>query len=230
MEWSFLRNFAITLFALLNPLGMLPIFIGYTARESREVQRLVALFLSLTVLALLLIFMLTGSAILNFFGVSLNSFRVAGGILLLLIGINIVNGTGATGTTGLITKDNQSNLSNLSEAKSIYRQIVIPMAMPLLVGPGVIANVILYANEAQVKKEVGLDFGLIVMSAVVSFLVFVILAAGKGLQRLIGDIGMSITQRVMGLFVAAIGVQFLVTGVSNIIIYNIVPEVLKLLK
>ena len=230
MNWSFLSNFAITLFALLNPLGMLPIFIGYTARESREVQRLVALFLSLTVLALLLIFMLTGSAILNFFGVSLNSFRVAGGILLLLIGINIVNGTGATGTTGLITKDNQSNLSNLSEAKSIYRQIVIPMAMPLLVGPGVIANVILYANEAQVKKEVGLDFGLIVMSAVVSFLVFVILAAGKGLQRLIGDIGMSITQRVMGLFVAAIGVQFLVTGVSNIIIYNIVPEVLKLLK
>ena len=230
MNWSFLSNFAITLFALLNPLGMLPIFIGYTARESREVQRLVALFLSLTVLALLLIFMLTGSAILNFFGVSLNSFRVAGGILLLLIGIKIVNGTGATGTTGLMTKDNQSNLSNLSEAKSIYRQIVIPMAMPLLVGPGVIANVILYANEAQVKKEVGLDFGLIIMSAVVSFLVFVILAAGKGLQRLIGDIGMSITQRVMGLFVAAIGVQFLVTGVSNIIIYNIVPEVLKLLK
>ena len=230
MNWSFLSNFAITLFALLNPLGMLPIFIGYTARESREVQRLIALFLSLTVLALLLIFMLTGSAILNFFGVSLNSFRVAGGILLLLIGIKIVNGTGATGTTGLMTKDNQSNLSNLSEAKSIYRQIVIPMAMPLLVGPGVIANVILYANEAQVKKEVGLDFGLIIMSAVVSFSVFVILAAGKGLQRLIGDIGISITQRVMGLFVAAIGVQFLVTGVSNIIIYNIVPEVLKLLK
>jgi small neutral amino acid transporter SnatA (MarC family) len=66
MEWSFLRNFAITLFALLNPLGMLPIFINYTAREQRGVQRWVALFVSLTVMGLLLIFMITGASILKF--------------------------------------------------------------------------------------------------------------------------------------------------------------------
>ncbi|MEA5508522.1 MarC family protein [Crocosphaera sp. UHCC 0190] len=89
MEWSFLRNFAITLFALLNPLGMLPIFISYTARERKEVQRMVALFVSATVLALLLIFMFIGTPMLEFFGVTLNSFRIAGGILLLGIGINI---------------------------------------------------------------------------------------------------------------------------------------------
>ena len=224
MEWSFLRNFAITLFALLNPLGMLPIFIGYTAREGRGVQRWVALFVSLTVLALLLIFLLTGSAILDFFGVTLNSFRIAGGILLLLIGINIVNGNGTTGTQILLTKDKKSTLS---EAKSIYRQIVIPMAMPLLVGPGAIANIILYANEAQANKESGFGFGLIIMTVFVSLLVFVILAAGQQLQRFLGDIGLSITQRVMGLFVAAIGVQFMVTGVIDIIVYNITPQLLK---
>jgi MarC family membrane protein len=225
MEWSFLRNFAITLFALLNPLGMLPIFISYTARERRGVQRWVALFVSLTVLALLLIFMITGSSILNFFGVTLNSFRIAGGILLLIIGINIVNGKGANAAEVLVTKGKESDLS---QAKSIYRQIVIPMAMPLLVGPGVIANVILYASEAEAKKESGLGLGLIIMTIFVSFLVFMVLAAGKGLQRVLGDIGLSITQRVMGLFVAAIGVQFMVTGLLNIIVYNIAPEVLKL--
>lgn len=227
MEWSFLRNFGITLFALLNPLGMLPIFIGYTARESRGVQRWLALFVSLTVLALLLIFLVAGAAILNFFGVSLNSFRIAGGILLLLIGISLVNGVGAKGPENLITKHKESALI---QAKSIYRQIVIPMAMPLLVGPGVIANVILYANEAQAKKESGFGFGLIIMTIFVSFLVFVVLSAGKELQRFLGDIGLSITQRVMGLFVAAIGVQFMVTGVIDIITYNIAPQLLKFLR
>ena len=82
MDFSFLSNFVITLFALLNPIGMLPVFISYTANEGKEVQRLVALFVSLTVMALLLMFLLIGSPILQFFGVSLDSFRIAGGILL----------------------------------------------------------------------------------------------------------------------------------------------------
>jgi MarC family membrane protein len=224
MEWSVLRSFAITLFALLNPLGMLPIFISYTARERRVVQRWIALFVSLTVMGLLIIFMLTGASILKFFGVSLNSFQIAGGILLLIIGINIINGTGATAGEIVVTNDKESDLS---QAKSVYRQIVIPMAMPLLVGPGVIANVILHASQVEAQKARGLFLGLIFMTILVSFLVFIVLVAGKGLQRILGDTGLSITQRVMGLFVAAIGVQFMVTGLIDIIVYNIAPEVLK---
>jgi multiple antibiotic resistance protein len=221
MEWSFLRNFAITLFALLNPLGMLPIFITYTARERKEVQRLVALFVSLTVLALLIIFMLIGTPMLKFFGVTLDSFRIAGGVLLLGIGINVVNGSGEGKTAGISSARGEESYVN--QAKSVYRQIVIPMAMPLLVGPGVIANVILYASEALAKKGfVGIE--LILMTIFVSFLVFVILTSGKWLQRLLGDIGLSITQRVMGLFVAAIGVQFMVTGAINIFDAQILPK------
>ena len=101
------------------------------------------------------------------------------------------------------------------------------MAMPLLVGPGVIANVILYSNEASKKRD-GLGIELILMIALVSFLVFVILAAGKWLQKMIGNIGLNITQRIMGLFVAAIGVQFMVTGVINIFINQIIPELSKI--
>ena len=90
------------------------------------------------------------------------------------------------------------------QAKSVYRQIVIPMAMPLLVGPGVIANVILYASEAAERHKGGLRLELILVTGVVCTLVFLVLASGSRLQRLLGDIGLSITQRVMGLFVAAI--------------------------
>jgi len=225
MDFSFLSNFAITLFALLNPIGMLPVFISYTANERKEVQRLVALFVSLTVMALLLVFLLIGAPILQFFGVSLNSFRIAGGILLLIIGIGIVNGKSSDNKEEIVT----TAASNyLTQAKSIYSQIVIPMAMPLLVGPGVIANVILYSSEASSKIGTGLAIELILMIVLVSFLVFATLAAGKLLQKMIGNIGLNITQRIMGLFVAAIGVQFMVTGIINIFVSQIIPELSKI--
>lgn len=220
MDWPFLRNFGITLFALLNPLGMLPIFINYTARETRRVQQLVALFVSLTVLGLLLLFMLSGTALLAFFGVTLNSFRIAGGILLLGIGIGIVNGTAGGGAQALEAQ--QVGQTDLMLARSAYRQIVIPMAMPLLVGPGVIANVILYSSEAP-DHGFHSRLALIGITIGVSLLVCVVLASGKSLQRLLGDIGLSITQRVMGLFVAAIGMQFMVNGVLDIFRTKIVP-------
>jgi len=221
MEWPFLRNFGITLFALLNALGMLPIFIGYTSGERKPVQRLVALFVSLTVFALLVVFMLLGTSLLKFFGVTLNSFRIAGGLLLLGIGIQIVNGTGSDAAGALSVGD--AELSSMIQAKSVYRQIVIPMAMPLLVGPGVIANVILYATEAAERHKGGLRLELILITAVVCGLVFLVLASGSRLQRFLGDIGLSITQRVMGLFVAAIGMQFIVTGVVDVFGTQIAP-------
>ena len=83
---TIIGTFAATLFALLNPLGMLPVFIGYTARMRVGVQRWVAVFLSLTVLGLMLLFLFAGRALLDFFGITLDAFRIAGGILLLLTG------------------------------------------------------------------------------------------------------------------------------------------------
>ena len=89
-DTSLLGEFAATLFALLNPVGMLPIFIGYTAHMRAGVQRWLATFISITVLGLMLLFLLAGTALLNFFGIILDAFRIAGGILLLLIGIRTV--------------------------------------------------------------------------------------------------------------------------------------------
>src|SRR5215471_3851746 len=89
-ETSILGTFAATLFALLNPLGMLPIFIGYTDGMRVGVQRWLALFVSITVLGLMLLFLFAGTALLNFFGITLDAFRIAGGILLLLIGIKTI--------------------------------------------------------------------------------------------------------------------------------------------
>jgi MarC family membrane protein len=224
-ETSILSTFAATLFALLNPLGMLPVFIGYTAGMSIGVQRWLALFVSLTVLGLMLLFLLTGTVILDFFGITLDSFRVAGGILLLLIGITLVTGDPGKAAQDLVF---QEEASALSEAKSVYHQIVVPFAMPLLVGPGVIANLILYASEARAIKSATLSLGIIGVTVGVSLLTLIILLSGKVLRRLLGDVGLSIATRILGLLVASIGIQFVITGLSNVVIYSIAPAVLRL--
>jgi len=222
-ETSVLSTFAATLFALLNPLGMLPVFIGYTAGTSIGVQRWLALFVSMTVLGLMLLFLLTGTAILDFFGITLDSFRMAGGILLLLIGIHIVTGDPGKAAQDLVI---EAKTSDLSEAKSVYRQIVVPFAMPLLVGPGVIANLILYASQARAIQSDTLSLGLVTVA--ISLLTLVTLLAGRVLRRLLGDVGLSIATRILGLLVAAIGMQFVITGLSNVIVDSIAPAVLKL--
>ncbi len=224
-ESSILSTFAATLFALLNPLGMLPVFIGYTSGSSLGVQRWLALFVSLTVLGLMLLFLFTGHAILGFFGITLDSFRLAGGILLLLIGIQIVTSDPAKSAQDLVV---QAAASSLTEAKSVYRQIVVPFAMPLLVGPGVIANLILYATEARTAKSDTLALGLVGVTIGISVLTFVILLSGRYLRNLLGDVGLSILTRILGLLVASIGMQFIVTGLSNIVLHSIVPDAIKL--
>jgi MarC family membrane protein len=224
-ETSVLSTFAATLFALLNPLGMLPVFIGYTAGMSVGVQRWLALFVSMTVLGLMLLFLLTGTAILDFFGITLDSFRMAGGILLLMIGINIVTGDPTKAAQDLVI---EAKTSDLSEAKSVYRQIVVPFAMPLLVGPGVIANLILYASQARAIQSDALALGLIGVTVAISLLTLVILLSGRVLRRLLGDVGLSIATRILGLLVASIGMQFVITGLSNVIVDSIAPAVLKL--
>ena len=215
-----LINFIVTTFALLNPLGVLPIFIGLTAREDRGVQRLVALFISLTMLALLLIFLFVGESILQFLGVSMDAFRIAGGILLLLMGLKIV--AGDEGDPGAQLTKVAVGVNDLKEAETVFQKIVIPMAMPLLVGPGVIANLILYAAKDKAEHDGG---ALVLGTFLLSVVVLAIFLAGRWLKAVLGPIGLNILMRVMGLMVAAMGVQFMVTGVSQIFITQLAPAI-----
>lgn len=218
-------SFGTTLFALLNPLGMLPIFIAYTSKQRKGVEHWLALFLSLTVFFLLILFLVTGAALLKFFGVSIDSFQIAGGILLLIIGIDIVQGNVTKAVKDVVSQD---QASDLQQAKSVFRKIVIPLAMPLLVGPGVIANVILHASQAEATQQDSTLLGYAVMIGIVSLITFVIFLSAKWLQRVLGDVGLSILTRILGLLVASIGVSFVVNGFSGIIVNSIAPEVLNL--
>jgi multiple antibiotic resistance protein len=218
---SILSTFAATLFALLNSLGVMPVFVGYASKERLAVQRFVALLISMTVFGLLALFLFTGQALLSFFGIDLDCFRIAGGILLLMIGIGMVMGAPAATRKDESTKQ---ALSDWQQAKSLYSQIVIPLAMPLLVGPGVIANVVLYATLAEHKANERLMAGLLLVCAGVSVLNFIIFMAGRWLKRILGEVGLSIATRILGLLVASMGVQFMATGVTNLVVHSIAPQ------
>src|SRR6202030_615346 len=223
-ETSILGTFAATLFALLNPLGMLPVFIGYTAGRSVSVQRWLALFISITVLGLMLLFLFAGTTLRNVFGITIDAFRVAGGVLLLLIGIRTVASDPTTKAKDLMIA---SEVGALCEAESVYGQIVVPFAMPLLVGPGVIANLILYAGEAWERKSPKLASGLVAVTVGISLLTFVILLSGGFLRKLLGDVGLSIATRILGLLVASIGVHFVIAGLTNVIVLPIAPAIFQ---
>jgi len=147
------------------------------------------------------------------------------GFLLLLIGINIVTGDPGKAAKDLVVA---AQSSELGAAKSVYRQIVIPFAMPLLVGPGVIANLILYGSEAEARHDPELSLGLIFVTIGIAVVTLLILISGRVLRRLLGDVGLSILTRILGLLVASIGMQFVITGLTNVIVNTIAPAVLKL--
>ena len=100
--------------------------------------------------------------------------------------------------------------------------------MPLLVGPGVIANLILYAGEAWQRRSPKLSWGLVAVTMAVSFLTLVILLSAGFLRRLLGDVGLNIATRILGLLVASIGVEFMIAGLTNVIVHSIMPAVLQL--
>ena len=99
--------------------------------------------------------------------------------------------------------------------------------MPLLVGPGVIANVILYANDVEAKPHHWPYGGLTFVCAGVSFLVFLVLLSGQWLKRVLGGVGLSIATRILGLLVASMGVQFISSGLTNVIVHTIAPQIAK---
>jgi len=116
--------------------------------------------------------------------------------------------------------------SDWQQAMSPYSRIVIPFAMPLLVGPDVIANVILYASKAEAAGQDRRLIGLMPVCAGVSLMNSLIFMSGRWLKQVLGDVGLSIATRILGLLVASMGIQFITTGLSNIVIHSIAPQIL----
>jgi multiple antibiotic resistance protein len=216
---EFAVNFFVALFALLDPVGNVPLFAASTLGASGRERAQIALYISLFVFGFLTFFYFSGLSLLAFFGISLAAFRIAGGAILFMLGV------------GMVRDDFTASFAEAAEAGGDSRayvrrrveQMIVPFAMPLLIGPGAISTVIIYASQARSFGLTGAAVGVGVIAAVAAATLLSFMATPL-LSRLLGRIGMTIIVRVLGLILCAMAVQFLLAGLADSTTGLIRPE------
>lgn len=205
-------NFFVAMFALIDPVGNVPVFAAATVGATAAGRRRLAVYIALFSLVFLSLIYVSGLAILQFFGVSLSAFRIAGGILLFLLGLDMARDD-FTARFADAAGDG-TPMSTGAYAKQRFERLIVPFAMPLLIGPGAISTVVIYASEAKAYGGAGLAAGFGVIAVVSGLIVPVFWTTGL-ISRLLGRIGMTIVVRVLGLILCAMAVQFVIAGVAG---------------
>jgi multiple antibiotic resistance protein len=191
----------ISLFAIIDPFGIIPIIIVFTAGMTAQKRERVGRIASLAVLVILIAALLLGEAILSFFGISIHSFRTAGGILLLLMAINML-----IGDKPKLTPDDADGDATSSVA-------IVPLSTPLLAGPGAISTVILDAHKGSSAGHYGM---MALVLVILSFIVWITFLIAPWVSQRLGKIGSNIVSRMMGLLLAAIAVEFIAGGLRGL--------------
>jgi len=195
----------VTFFVVLDPPGMGPIFVAITRGESRDHRRLMALRGSLIALIILLVFAFTGDFVLRGLGISIAAFRIAGGILLLLIAIDMLFARS--------TPLRRTTEAEEMEAEHKRDISVFPLAIPLIAGPGALTSIVLLmgrAGDSFLLKGAVLAALLAVMAIMLA-----VLLAGDRMNRLLGETGSNVVGRVLGIILAALAVQYVIDGVKE---------------
>lgn len=204
LMWSEQIKFLVGIFAILNPLGVIPIYLSLMGGRSSEEMHRAALKTAIAVATILVLSVWAGDGLLMFFGIGIPSFRIAGGLLVLIIAIAMF---GAKTSTVRHTDAEQS----AAEAKNDIS--VVPLAIPLLAGPGAISLAIVDAHQvSSFADKLMLSVGILVVSATV----WLVLRLAEPIGERLGTSGLSIATRVMGLILAAMAVQFMADGLRGL--------------
>ena len=203
MEYSDYIKIFVGLLAIVNPFGAIPMFISMTADESAAQRRDTTNQVALGLTIILLVALFAGDLLLQFFGITIDSFRVGGGILVLLMAISMLQAK--TSPVKQTTEEADESIQKESVA-------IVPLAMPLLAGPGAISAVILAAHKADsVVGSLIIAGGILMLSLVV----WVVLRMSPWIAARMGATGINIMTRIMGLMLTAIAVEFIASGIKG---------------
>lgn len=193
-----------SLISVLNPIGAVPMFISFTANRSVEDIKKIAIKCTIYVTIILIISFLSGNIIIDFFGISINSMKIAGGLIMLISGIAFLNSKNET-NRGIDKKIK----FEAAEKEDIS---FTPLAMPLLAGPGSMSYLISLNIGSLSTTEI-----VVTLSAILIVCVFIliVLLSSRYFNKLIGNSGMVALSRIMGFFVMCIGVQLIYVGIKN---------------
>ena len=198
----------ITLLAIVNPLAIVPFFIHYTAGFSSEQLRKTVLISSFSSFVVIAVSALAGLHILEFFGISLASFQVGGGMLLLTSALNMLNAQPAE------AKTNTHELEDGAEKAAMGASIaVVPLTIPLLTGPATMSTVVIYADKAKTFLQLGTLVGYGIVVALATALCF---SLAQPIARALGKTGINVMTRLMGLILAALAVEVMTDGLTKL--------------
>jgi len=203
-EWTDLIKLTVALLAIVDPFASIPVFLstttGYTQAERRRVTQVVAI----TVFCVLAVAALIGTQMLRFFGISIPSFLIAGGILLLLMAISMLQAK----ESGIRQTPDEAEEASEKDAVA-----VVPLGIPLLAGPGAISTMIIATHHSAGFFG---HFTLLIPAALIGGVVWATFMAATRISERLGKTGMNIITRVMGLIIAAIGVEYIYRGMIEL--------------
>ncbi len=200
-EMTYIVATTISLFVMVDPFAVIPVYLTLTEKMSHAERSHVRFKASLVALGILMLFALTGMAVFQVFGITIPAFRIAGGILLLKLGMEQLGG-------------DRTRVKPEEEEESLERDdiSIFPLATPLLAGPGAISTVVLYASRApSTVRVVSLALSIIVALGVTH----VILKFSPYVVKYLGRTGLNLMTRIMGIILCAVGVQFIIDGLRG---------------
>lgn len=204
LEYTEYTKFLIALLAIVNPLGAVPIFVALTTGTPELERKRIGKIVIAAVMIILFAALLIGDGLLKFFGITIHSFSVGGGIMILLMAISML----------------QAKRSHISQTPEETREgeskesvAVVPLAMPLLAGPGAISTIILYAHKNTGATHYAI---MAVDILIVGFLLWLVLKLVPWISQHVSQTGINIFTRIMGLILAAIAIEFIASGLKGL--------------
>ena len=202
IEWTFIIKTTIALIAIVDPIGCLPLFLSLTGQHKKINKKNIVKMTAITVFIILVTSLFLGDKILNMFGITMPSFQICGGILLLIMAISMMLGRHQIIESGQNGKSDKELIA------------FVPLSIPLLAGPGAMSNMIIAAHQAP--NFINQSF-LILPCLAVSLLIWLTLSFAENISKVIGVIGTKIITRVMGLLLGSMAIEFITRGVLDII-------------
>ncbi len=205
MDFAVYLQFFIGLIALVNPIGVVPIFYSMTSDLTKAQQNRTGLVTSFSIAAILLVSFYFGNFILNSFNISIDSFRIAGGTVVVMIALTMINGK---------IGEHKINKEEKNENIEDYNNIaVVPLAMPIMAGPGSISATIVFGSTQHSAMEYLYSSLTIMLFGLGCFMLF---RYSEPVIQKLGKTGSNVITRIMGLLLMSLGVEIITAGLKNL--------------
>jgi multiple antibiotic resistance protein len=207
VDVAFLWGAFIGLFAIMNPFSTAIVFLGLAAGDSEKKKKQMSKKASVTSAIVLMFFMLTGSILFTIFGITIEAFKIAGGLLIAIVGFNM-----------LYPKPKQTEVEH-RESKKKDDISIIPLAIPMLSGPGAITTALVWSSKVNGIKN---WIGLLIIPILIALISYIVLVNAEYLKKAFGQTGTNVIEKLMGLIVLVMGVQFILNALTILL-----PQILN---